>query len=185
MFPITTGRLRLRDLSVADLEAVHQLNSLPETDRYNTLGIPESVAVTQAVLDGWLQAKEQQPRISYILAIESLDDDTFIGVAAMIGGKPKRLSAELWYNLRVEHWNKGYGTEVVKALLQLGFESLKLHRIEAGCAVGNLGSARVMEKAGLLREGYRRKALPLKTGWSDAYIYAILEEDYFGSMEQA
>ncbi len=181
MFSITTDRLRLRDLSVADLEAVHQLNSLPETDRYNTLGIPANREVTRAVLDGWLQAKEQQPRASYILAIESLQDATFIGVAAMIAGKPKRLSAELWYNLRVEHWNKGYATEVVKALLQLGFVTLKLHRIEAGCAVANIGSARVMEKVGMTREGYRRKSLPLKDGWSDAYTYAILDDDYFGT----
>lgn len=180
MFSITTGRLLLRDLSVADLEAVHALNSLPETDRYNTLGIPEDITVTRKVLDNWLQAKTQEPRCTYILAIESLLDGTFIGVTGIVGhAKPSRRSAELWYNLRVEHWNKGYATEVVNALLELGFGPLKLHRIEAGCAVENKGSARVMEKAGMHREGCKRKILPLKTGWSDAWSYAILEEEYF------
>ncbi len=179
MFSITTSRLQLRDLSVADLEAVHLLNSLPETDRYNTLGIPEDTGVTKALLDTWLQAAEQSPRSSYILAVEEKASGQFIGMAALVLGKPKRLSAETWYKLHVDYWHKGYATEAVKALLDLGFRQLNLHRIEAGCAVGNTGSARVMEKAGMVREGCRRKALPLIDGWSDAYDYAILEEDFF------
>lgn len=179
MFSITTGRLQLRDLSVADLEAVHGIYSLPETDRYNTLGIPEDIAATKTILDTWMQAKEQSPRSSYILAVETKDTGILIGVVALVMGKPKRLSAEMWYNLHVAYWNKGYATEAVEALLDLGFNTLKLHRIEAGCAVDNTGSARVMEKVGMIREGCKRKILPLKTGWSDAYGYAILDEDYF------
>ena len=48
---------------------------------------------------------------------------------------------------------------------------------EAGTAVENIGSIRVLEKAGMTREGQKRKVLPLKKGWSDNYIYAILEDD--------
>jgi ribosomal-protein-alanine N-acetyltransferase len=179
MFSIATGRLLLRDLSVADLEAVHQLNSLPETDRYNTLGIPENIEVTRKVLDGWLESKEQAPRPGYVLLIEDKINGAFIGVTALVLGKPKRLSAEVWYNLHKDHWNNGYATEALKALLDLGFNTLKLHRIEAGCAVENVGSARVMEKAGMVKEGCKRKNLPLKDGWSDGYSYAILEEDFY------
>lgn len=179
MFSITTGRLLLRDLSVADLEAVHQLNSLTETDRYNTLGIPENIGVTQTILDTWLATREQSPRVSYILAIEDKTNAQFMGVAALVLGKPKRFSAEVWYKLHKDYWNKGYATEALESLLGLGFNTLKLHRIEAGCAVGNIGSARVMEKVGMIKEGCKRKNLPLKDGWSDGYSYAILEEDFY------
>lgn len=39
-----------------------------------------------------------------------------------------------------------------------------------------------MEKSGMIREAHRRKLLPLKSGWSDNYEYAILEEDYFSKL---
>lgn len=56
-------------------------------------------------------------------------------------------------------------------------EKLKLHRIEAGCAVGNIASIKVLEKAGMIREGRLRQVLPLKSGWSDNFQYSILETD--------
>ena len=131
------------------------------------------------MLDGWLETKELSPRGSYILAIENKTTGQFIGVTALVLGKAKRLSAEVWYNLHKDYWFKGYATEALNALLDLGFNTLKLHRIEAGCAVANIGSARVMEKVGMVKEGCKRKNLLLKDGWSDGYSYAILEEDFF------
>ena len=67
--------------------------------------------------------------------------------------------------------------ESLKAIISFGFETLKLHRIEAGCAVDNIGSFKVLEKAGMIREGRLRQVLPLKTGWSDNFEYSILETD--------
>jgi len=82
------------------------------------------------------------------------------------------------HSIPADFWNKGYATEAVKAILRFGFHDLKLHRIDAGCAIENLGSIKVLEKVGMKREGHRRKILPLKKGWSDNYEYAILEEEY-------
>ena len=62
-------------------------------------------------------------------------------------------------------------------IIEFGFVDLTLHRIEAGCAANNIGSVRVLEKAGMKREGMRRKTLPLKSGWADNYLYGILEDD--------
>ncbi|MEL7146066.1 MAG: GNAT family protein, partial [Bacteroidota bacterium] len=58
------------------------------------------------------------------------------------------------------------------------FDQLKLHRIEAGVAVDNQRSIRVLEKAGMTREGRKRKVLPIRGDWYDNYHYAILEEDF-------
>ena len=91
---------------------------------------------------------------------------------------PKFKSAEIWYKIHSSYWGKGYATEAVKAVLRFGFETLKLHRIEAGCAIANVGSIKVLEKSGMALEGRRREILPLKSGWSDNFSYAILESDY-------
>jgi ribosomal-protein-alanine N-acetyltransferase len=55
---------------------------------------------------------------------------------------------------------------------------LKLHRIEAGCAVGNFASIRVLEKVGMTNEGRKREILPIRGKWIDNYFYSILENEF-------
>jgi hypothetical protein len=38
---LKTDRLNIRELTLADIDNVHNLHSLPETDEFNTLVIPE------------------------------------------------------------------------------------------------------------------------------------------------
>lgn len=84
---------------------------------------------------------------------------------------------EIFYNLDPRFWGRGLGTETVKAMIRFGFEALKLHKIEAGVATENSRSIRVLEKAGMIREGLRRKILPIRGRWKDNYHYAIVEND--------
>lgn len=101
----------------------------------------------------------------------------FIGLFGFKLSHNKYRRGEVWYKIHIAHWNKGYATEVLAAIIDFWFEKLNLHRIEAGCAVNNVGSIRLLEKVGMKREGRGRKVLPLKSGWSDNYEYAILETD--------
>ena len=84
---------------------------------------------------------------------------------------------EIYYKIIPKHWGKGYATEIAKALINYGFNDLKLHRIEAGAAVQNLKSLRVLEKIGMTKEGIRRKILPIRGEWVDGHQYAIIEDD--------
>ena len=90
-------------------------------------------------------------------------------------------TSDVSYKIHVNHWQKGYTTEALQRLISWGFNELNLHRIEAGCAVDNIASSRVMEKVGMTPEGRKRKNLPLKGTWSDSFIYAILDEDFYDS----
>lgn len=174
---IETERLNLRELSPEDTEAIHQLHSFPETDQYNTLGIPKSLKETKELVNHWLSLQKVKPRQSYIFTIKERKTDSFAGLIALTLGKPSFRIADTWYKLHPAFWGRGYATEALTSLLRFGFKQLKLHRIEAGCAIGNLASARVLEKAGMLREGSKRKVLPIRGQWVDNYEYAILEED--------
>lgn len=174
-----TERLLIRDLIPDDLQHIHHLHSLPETDEFNTLGIPDSIEDTEKLLAGWLLAQEQEPRTIYVLRISEKETGEFIGLLGFKLGPAKYRNGEVWYKILPAQWKKGYTTEAVKKLLEFGFSDLKLHRIEAGCAVDNIASIRVLEKAGMTREGGKRKALPIRGQWVDNYEYAILEEDFF------
>lgn len=175
---LRTERLLFRPVSISDLEDVDALHSLPETDKYNTLGIPENIGVTEAVIKDWLSKQTGSPQTSYVFCLELKETGDFIGLIALNLGKANYKSAEVWYKVHSSFWNKGYTTEALKELLRFSFKDLDLHRVQAGCAVENIASIKVLEKVGMTREGKKRKILPIRGEWFDNYFYAILEEDY-------
>ena len=63
-------------------------------------------------------------------------------------------------------------------MIEQAFNRFLLHRIEAGVAVQNEKSIRVLEKLGMKREGRHREILPLISGWSDNFSYALLLSEY-------
>lgn len=174
---LSTKRTSLRFIEWSDLDSIHKLHSLPETDKYNALGIPDSIEETKSIIEPWvLENKSSSPR-NYTFAIDIKTDDDFIGLFGLKLDMEKYKQAEVWYKIHPEYWNKGIATEVLTRIIDYGFSELKLHRIQAGCAVENIGSIKVLEKVGMTREGRRRQILPLKSGWSDNFEYAILESD--------
>lgn len=174
---IETNRTILRLIKLSDLDSIHNLHSLPETDEFNALGIPKNIEETKMIISPWIKENNLEIIKNYTFLIESKDGDNFIGLFGFKIGNEKYKRGEVWFKLHKSSWNKGYGTECLKAIIKFGFESLNLHRIEAGCAVENIGSIKVLEKSGLIREGRGRQVLPLKSGWSDNFEYSILDTD--------
>jgi len=175
---LISGRLLLRGFEANDLTQAHNLLIRPETSAFNPGLPPENELDTKILLTGWQNEIKVEPRVSYTFIIETIEKQ-FVGIISISIVKVKYKNAEVWYKLRPDVWGKGYATEALNTIIEFGFETLNLHRIEAGCATGNIASYKVMEKAGMQREAHRRKLLPLKNGWSDNYEYAILDEDYF------
>ena len=174
---LNTERLQLRELLLTDVEKIHELHSLSETDEFNTLGIPESIEVTKQLVSEWLASQNELPRKKYVFCIENIEKE-FIGLAGLTYGKPTYRNAEIWYKLHSRYWNLGYATEVANRILHFGFVDLQLHRIKAGCAVGNLASKRVIEKIGMTMEAHCREILPIRGKWVDTFEFAILETDF-------
>jgi ribosomal-protein-alanine N-acetyltransferase len=174
---LLTERTELKLIDFSDLEFIHELHSLPETDQYNALGIPKDIEETKLVIKPWIEENLKEEITNYTFLIEENQSKNSIGLFGIKLGNKKYKRAEIWYKIHSDYWNKGFATETVKAAINYCFDTLKLHRIQAGCAVENIGSIKVLEKAGMTREGRGRQILPLKQGWSDNFEYAILESD--------
>lgn len=48
-----TERLKFDLVKSGDLTDIHELHSLPETDEFNTLGIPDDIEQTNQVVQCW------------------------------------------------------------------------------------------------------------------------------------
>ena len=174
---IITKRLLLREITWNDLESIHQLHSVPEVDEYNTLGIPGDMEETRELIRPDIEAKQKDPQERYTWRIILQSSAEFIGLAGMTLSNDKYSLGEIYYKLLPAYWGKGYATEVAKNLILAGFDTFKLHKVEAGVATENERSIRVLEKVGMTREGLRRKILPIRGEWKDNYHYAIVEDD--------
>jgi RimJ/RimL family protein N-acetyltransferase len=173
---IQTKHTHWRLIIEMDLPLIHELQSIPEVERFNTLGLPENFEQTKErmmplILDNMTGA-------NLTFAVLSKDKKEMMGLFA-IKKFPERYNAvEVWYKYFPKYWGQGIGTECLQEFIKYGFETMKLHRIEGGCAVDHKASVRLFEKVGMQREGRGRQTLPLVDGWSDHYTYAILESDY-------
>ncbi|WP_437984868.1 GNAT family N-acetyltransferase [Sorangium sp. So ce117] len=80
--------------------------------------------------------------------------------------------AELGYVLARGHWGRGITTRAASLALDRGFADLGVARIEAYVDPDNVASMRVLEKAGMVREGHLRCYLMHRGAVRDRYLYA-------------
>jgi RimJ/RimL family protein N-acetyltransferase len=99
----------------------------------------------------------------------------------VIGMMIARAAEEKWelgYVLARPYWGRGYMTEALRALIAWALKQKSIFRVWAVCDVDNIASARVMEKAGMQREG-RLKRWSVHPNLSpeprDSYCYAIVK----------
>lgn len=174
---LSTQNLILTPLSSADLCFVHSLHSIPEVDEFNTLGIPATIKETESLLQSMLYRDDSKPQCKYYWKLQMKNTGANIGLAGLSLSNDKFKLGEIFYKLHPDYWGKGYGTEITKQLISIGFDHFHLHKVEAGVSTENIASIKVLEKAGMTREGLRRKILQIRGEWKDNYHYAIVEDD--------
>jgi len=79
-------------------------------------------------------------------------------------------------------WNKGYTTEALTAIKRFFFEDVGVNRIEGRNDPHNPSSGKVMVKCGFQYEGLLRQGGKNSYGLVDCEQYAIIAEDYFGTV---
>ncbi|KAJ7980016.1 Acetyltransferase (GNAT) domain protein [Quillaja saponaria] len=99
-----------------------------------------------------------------------------ISVAANSGSDICR--GDLGYVLGSKYWGKGIATQAVKLVTKNIFvEWPHLERLEALVDVENVGSQRVLEKAGFKKEAVLRKYFLLKGKTRDMVMFSLLSTD--------
>lgn len=174
---LETPRLLLRELSADDTAAVQAYAGDAEVVRYLDWG-PNTPGDTARFLATAQAAREAALRSAYHLAIVVKTAGRLIGGCRIEVRSAANGHGDLGFVLDRQHWGHGYATEATRALLEFGFRRLALHRIWATCDARNQASVRVLEKAGMRREGHLRQNTRPKGEWRDSYVYAILQPEW-------
>lgn len=181
--PLESERLLYRKFSQDDFPTVFGWLSDAETMAFRK-GEPRNVAEVRNYLDWAIANAETEDCSNYEYAVVLKANQTLIGAATLMNIPD---APELGWTVRRDYWRQGYGTEMGKTMLRLGFDQLKLHRIIAGCNARNHGSYKIMERLGMRREAHFVKAQQgnsvLANEWCDRFQYAILREEYVQKIE--
>lgn len=119
---------------------------------------------------------QSDPRPDYYLAIADRDTDQLIGFVRIALDAHQR--GELGYALRKDRWGQGITTEACQLILDFGYKTLSLHRIQAACGPNNVGSQKVLENLGFAYEGRMRDHVFTNGTWRDSLLYSkLVRED--------
>ncbi|NLU70486.1 GNAT family protein [Streptomyces sp. HNM0574] len=171
------GAVTLRRIEPADWRAVHSWASLDEVCRYQTWG-PNTEAQTRAFVAEAAAAWERSPQHRYAYAARSGGD--VVGMGELHVRSRAQRQGEITYAVHPRVWGRGVGTAIGAGLLARAFDGLGLHRVYATCDPRNLGSARVLGRLGMTREGRLRHTALIRDGWRDSELFAVLEDAWRG-----
>jgi RimJ/RimL family protein N-acetyltransferase len=146
---LETERLLLREFTADDLQLAIELDSDPEVMHFINNGAPVDVDEVAENLEWWLGYYDRFDGYGFWAAIEK-QTGAFLGWFHFRPGEGAGpLEPELGYRLHRGAWGKGYASEGSRALIDNGFLHHDVERVNATTMAINIGSRRVMEKAGL------------------------------------
>ncbi len=179
-FPFAnTPRLQLRPLVMQEgRELFHVVTaSRVELGRYMDwprvmLDLEQARRFIRLGRDGWMAGRTVR------FGVFERETGCLVGNIELEGVDTRRSQCELGYWVRSDRSRRGYATEAARPMLRYAFETLRLHKVRADVAVGNVGSARVLEKLGFQREGLLREDRPIGGAYLDHWRYGLLAQEF-------
>jgi RimJ/RimL family protein N-acetyltransferase len=172
--PVLTGtRVRLEPLGPGVLEPYWRMLQEPEALRLTG----SHATFTREGVEEWLGGRSRHADRADWAAVR-LADGAFLGEAVVFELDPDNESASFRIGLAGPHvYGRGYGTEIVRLVVDHVLDVVRLHRLELEVYDHNPRAQRVYEKCGFRIEGRRRDALLWNGVRHDAVVMAVLRSD--------
>lgn len=173
---ILGGRIRLRAIERSDIPTFVRWINDPEVIRNLLLYLPISQAQEEQWFEDYLRDTNR-----HIFGIETLQGK-LIGNVALEHVNWKDRCAELGIVIgEKDHWDQGYGTEAVRALLGFAFREMNLHRVFLRVFEDNVRAIRCYEKCGFQHEGRLREAEFSNGRYRDELLMGILCSEFLAT----
>jgi len=173
-----TQRLLLRNFVDNDLEPFWAYRNDPAVAEYQGWDFPypreKALLVIEEMKD--IHAPRQGRWLQ--LAVELKETGGLIGDVAFRVKNNDARQTVIGYSFASAHWQKGYATEALTALLDYLFEDVDMHRVTADCDVENTGSWKTLEKLGFRREAHFVESFPVNGEYTSEYHYGILQREW-------
>ncbi len=177
VYPFLTGeRVYLRPVEMPDLDRFVAWFNDPMVRLTLTSPFPLNSLREREFLE-----KLYKDNRDVVLAVVAKEGDVHIGVAGLHGmGLPNRNAT---FGIAIgekAYWDKGYGTEATRLMLNYGFGTLNLHRITLWVFDFNARGLHIYQKLGFVEEGRKREAVFRGGKYQDEILMGILENEWKG-----
>ena len=172
MIYLETERLVLRDYREDDFKDYYRLKADSQTMYYlqdiQLFTEEEAREDFHMVLNDMIKPD----RKFYFMHIELKESQEQVGSVGytVIDDTPRGKIVHAGYFIYPKFWGKGYTTEAFKRVLKFAFSDNNVYRVSTGCLSENVGSERVMQKCGLIKE-----AEHIDYEWHDGKMKTRLE----------
>lgn len=171
---LETPRLLLRLPTMDDAEPIfHKYAQDPDVIKYLTWRAHKNIDTTKDFLRRCIQCWKDNTAFPWVITRK--DDHALLGMIEM---RIDLFRADFGYGIAKQYWGNGYMTEATQAIIQWALQQEGIYRVWAVCDVENTASARVMEKAGMQKEGILRRFIlhpNLSSEPRDCYCYSIVK----------
>ena len=174
---LETERLVLRVRTVADAEDIFDYASRPEVSY--PAGFPPVKTLEDEIyyLEHILPERNEKDNLPAGYGIVAKGTDKVIG-SVDFNHRHENDVLEIGYTLHPDYWGRGYVPEAARALIDLAFKELGLHKIELTCFGYNVQSQRVAEKLGFTLEARIRDRKDVQGNRCDSLIYGLLRSEW-------
>jgi [ribosomal protein S5]-alanine N-acetyltransferase len=171
----TTPRLMLRPPVLADAETIFQGYAQdPLVTKYLPWKPHANLEATQQFLTRCIQRWKDETAFPWVIVRKA--DHALLGMIEM---RIPDFRADFGYVVGRLYWGNGFATEAAQTIVQWAAAQAGIFRVWAICDVENRASARVLEKAGLQREGVLRRYVlhpSLSNEPRDCYCYSLVKK---------
>ena len=171
-------RLRLRLARPDDYPLLHRWWSDPEVAHYqvNDAVRLHSEEKNTDLFRRWMSDSDAGAGF----VVEVREKQEMIGFCNLWGATLKNRSANYAIMLAKSYWNKGFGTEATRLMLEYAFRELNYHRVELTVIGFNDRAISAYKKAGFTEVGRRRQVIFRNGDWHDEVIMDVLQKEYLG-----
>ncbi len=169
---LRTPRLVLRPFTIADADDVQRIAGDVRVAE-PTANVPHPYP--DGAAQAWIASHADMfsAGTGVVYAVTSAENGELLGAVQLAHRSTLHRRAELGYWIAFAHWSNGICSEAVGALIHYAHHELGLSRIVCSCLPKNIGSARVIQKAGFLLEGRLVKHVNHRGAFEDLLTYGL------------
>ena len=168
----------LRPVKRGDLPYFLEWFNDPEIMQYLNMYLPMTEMAEEKYIEE-LGTTRARTDAAFVIEVVEGDSTKPIGTIGLHGIDSKDHCATFGIAIgNKDYWNKGYGTEAARLIINYGFEQLNLHRINSGAVAFNERSIRMHINIGFTEEGRWRKAMFKNGDYHDHVIFGILKDEW-------
>ena len=136
--------------------------------------------MSRASEEGWFERMlAAQGKTDYHFVICLLNDERPIGTIGLHAIDFLNGTAEFGIAIgEKSEWNRGHGTDALRAICDFGFGALRLERIGLHVYAGNDAARRAYEKAGFRHEATLRRAHFARGEHLDVHVMSLLRDEW-------